>query len=134
MASNLNFDMKGKLCVKIPPKIESKEGTLIFIPQPCPGVSVSGDVPGCPHWIEVWIKTTGQPELWKGCGVLMDPHLQVGVAEGVNRAAASVQSTRNEVVRGFEHIVNSLEAKQHFPISPDKESLPLKEALPLLEG
>jgi hypothetical protein len=68
----------------------------------CPGQFVGGDNYGCPHWREMTIQTEAStPEHWKGCGVLMDPELIVGITKGVNRAAATVQGVRNVMARGF---------------------------------
>jgi hypothetical protein len=85
----MSFDMAGKKCSLIGGK--------------CPGDFVGGDKYGCPHWREMVIEIEGksEPDIWRGCGILMDPHLTVGITKAVNGAARQMQGVRNVVARGF---------------------------------
>ena len=98
----LDFNKKGERCAFIGGK-------------KCPGCSVGEEkgVVGCPEWCSIQIVADdGTEPLWKGCGVMINKHLSLGVAKGANRAAASVQSARNEIARGFLGVVKSIEGAQ----------------------
>ncbi|MEE9274504.1 MAG: hypothetical protein V3V62_04275 [bacterium] len=100
---SLNFDTRGMPCA-------------LALGEPCPGKGMTGgphhagDSPGCPHWRTMVVQAEGggAEEVWAGCGVLMDPHLMLGVAKGANRAAASVQSARNVIAGGFEDLLGRM--------------------------
>lgn len=65
---------------------------------------------GCPCWItekhgflETHIQT-GEQRIVTGCFYEVMPKLMMHVVQAANRPAAAVESTRNEIVRGFDAI------------------------------
>lgn len=84
-----DFNMSGNRCSLIGAK--------------CPGNWINDKTWGCPHWREMWVEMSekDQPVMWKGCGVLMDTHLTLGITKAVNHAASTVQAVRNVTARGF---------------------------------
>ena len=61
---------------------------------------------GCPWWWE-YMETniaTGQERLTKLCGKAALPVFMTEVIKASNRPAAAVESTRNEIVKGFEKL------------------------------
>lgn len=42
-----------------------------------------------------------KPEHWKGCGILMDIELTLGITRAVNHAASAIQAVRNVTARGI---------------------------------
>lgn len=67
------------------------------------------DEQGCP-WFWEWVETngTGQERLRKSCGKqAIQAHI-IEVIKASNRPAAAVEDTRNEIVKGFEKVTNTV--------------------------
>lgn len=70
---------------------------------------------GCPCWIGPqagFVETnvvTGEERFITGCFFQVIPRLMVEVIKASNRPAAAVESTRNEIARGFERVVQGME-------------------------
>ena len=65
---------------------------------------------GCPCWTEI-IETnivTGEERLTKACLFSIFPRIVVELIKASNRPAAAVESTRNEIVRGFECLTEAV--------------------------
>lgn len=71
----------------------------------CPG---RNDEEGCMWWWE-WVETNtsnGQERLRKQCGKQAMQVFMVEVIKASNRPAAAVESTRNEIVKGFDRLAS----------------------------
>jgi len=72
----------------------------------CKACPKRNDEQGCPWWWE-FMETnisTGQERLTKQCGKAALPVFLTEVIKASNRPAAAVESTRNEIVTGFERL------------------------------
>ena len=83
------------------------------------------DEDGCQWWWE-WVETngTGQERLRKQCGKSAMQVFMVEVIKASNRPAAAVESTRNEIVKGFERLSNiamaNISMQEGFTLSQQK--------------
>ena len=75
---------------------------------------ITGDCPqsveGCPMWSEI-IQTNisnGEERMLCGCYPQISLLADVEVIKASNRPAAAVESTRNEIVKGFEKVTNTV--------------------------
>lgn len=74
----------------------------------CEACPKRNDEEGCPYWWE-WVETNmsnGQERLRKQCGKQAMQIFMVEVIKASNRPAAAVESTRNEIVNGFERLAD----------------------------
>jgi hypothetical protein len=82
------------------------------------------DADGCPDWWE-WAETnpaTGEDRIQKMCGRQALPKFLVEVIKASNRPAAAVESTRNEIVKGF---VALIEMTQRLPVAEPERPAPI---------
>lgn len=65
------------------------------------------DEQGCPWWWE-WVERNdaGQERLRKQCGKHAMQVFMVEVIKASNRPASAVESTRNEIIKGFERLAD----------------------------
>ncbi len=72
----------------------------------CPRTSDPQAAVHCPAWWELAGEdaTSGQPSVKKGCAFTFLPLLLLETMGASRSAAAAVESTRNEIVRGFGHV------------------------------
>lgn len=72
----------------------------------------SNEENGCPAWIEYVQEnpSTGEQKFAKECLFKALPVFLIEVLKASNRPAAAIESTRNEIVRGFEGIQAGLQA------------------------
>jgi len=86
---SFDFDMTGNKCSLIKAK--------------CPGRWIQKEGWGCPYWKETWVNVDESPKpvLWKGCSIMMDYELSLGMTKAVKEAANTVQGVRNVMARGF---------------------------------
>lgn len=74
----------------------------------CKACPKRNDENGCPWWWE-WVEmnaSTGQERLRKACGKQSMQVFMVEVIKASNRPAAAVESTRNEIVKGFDRLAS----------------------------
>jgi len=60
----------------------------------------------CPCWVEI-IETntkTGEERVVKNCIFQLLPNLMIEVIKASNRPAAAIESTRNEIAKGFNNL------------------------------
>lgn len=74
----------------------------------CPGVGISRDGWGCPHWCTLTVNEDEQVKTYTGCGALMIPEIQITISRNSNRVAASVQSYRNDIIEEIETFASKL--------------------------
>ena len=68
----------------------------------------------CPCWTEL-LETnieTGKERINKSCLFQLLPMMLVEVIKGSNRPAEAIESTRNEIVKGFTALAISINSKQ----------------------
>lgn len=68
--------------------------------------------PSCPAWWE-WVEentATGETRIERMCGWQGMPKFLTEVIKASNRPAAAIESTRNEIVSGFQRIAGVLAA------------------------
>lgn len=88
--------------------------------------------PSCPAWWETVHQNvqSGETKVIKSCAWEQLPIYLIEVVKASNRPAAAVESTRNEIVNGFERLTRSVQATRLFPQSHTVELQPSRaEAL-----
>lgn len=92
----------------------------------CPGKAGDG---GCPMWWDtIWEKPDGEAKIVSSCGFTQLPLYLTEVIKASNRPAAAIESTRNEIVKGFQGLAQAapLLARLSRPAHP---SVPPVEVL-----
>lgn len=63
----------------------------------------------CPCWVEMLEKNErGDERITKDCQFVLAPRMWVEVIRASNRPAAAVESTRNEIAKGFQSLTRAL--------------------------
>lgn len=64
-----------------------------------------GRVCDCPAWLELLERNDkGEERITKDCSFKLMPRMMIEVIKASNRPAAAIESTRNEIVRGFQNL------------------------------
>jgi hypothetical protein len=82
-------------------------GKCALIGAPCPQTSDQNAKRFCPLWAEggiVWQNDITGQERVEHCGARMMVPGMIEVIKASNRPAAAVESTRNEIVAGFDRV------------------------------
>lgn len=78
-------------------------------PETCPRCPNRYSKVGCPCWVSksaglLKMSPAGETAFIEGCYYEIMPWMMVEVIKASNRPAAAVESTRNEIVRGFQQL------------------------------
>lgn len=87
--------------------------TAAFHCAKCPRNNNPEIGPSCPAWWETVHNNihTGHTKVWKSCAWEQLPTYLIEVIKASNRPAAAVESTRNEISKGFQSLAEILHVK-----------------------